>query len=161
MKKQHALLGFILIGIGVYFLLKKLHFPILTDFYSWPTLLILIGLAFLLHGYFSKDYTKLFPGTIVLGLGIHFHGLNHYLFWIDHWGVYLLILSTAYLVRFQKTKSGLFPGLILLFLALFSIFTSKIPNWFPWINKPINMVEEFWPVLLIIIGVFLLIRKSK
>ncbi|WP_226036507.1 LiaI-LiaF-like domain-containing protein [Aquibacillus saliphilus] len=160
MKRQNAFIGYLLIGIGAFFLLRQLRFPILTDFYSWPTLLIIIGIAFLLHSYISKDYKKLFPGTIILGIGIHFHGLNHYSFWIDHWGIYTLIIAIAFFIRFQKTKTGLFPGLVLLLISIFAIFASDKPSWFYWIDHVILTIIDFWPVALIIVGGYLLFKKK-
>ncbi|MDL4841696.1 LiaI-LiaF-like domain-containing protein [Aquibacillus rhizosphaerae] len=160
MKKQHNLFAFLLIGIGTYFLLKQLRLPIFTDFYSWPTLFIIIGLSFLLHSYISKDYKNLFPGTIIFGLGIHFHGLNHYSFWIDHWGVYPFIISIGFLIRFQKTKNGLIPGLILFIISLFAIFVTDKPEWFGWVNKIVDLLENFWPFVLIIAGAYLLFKKK-
>ncbi|WP_407272639.1 LiaI-LiaF-like domain-containing protein [Radiobacillus sp. PE A8.2] len=160
MKKQNAFIGYLLVGIGIYFLLRQLQFPILTNFYSWPTLLIIIGLAFLLHSYIANDYKNLFPGVIVLGLGIHFHGLNHYGFWVDHWGVYPFIIAIAFLLRFQKTKNGLVPGLILLVISLFAIFSTNKPSWFRWVDQVIGVLENFWPVVLIVLGAYLLFRKK-
>ena len=153
-------IGFLLIGVGVYFLLRQLRFPILTDFYSWPTLLMIIGIAFLLYSYISNDYKNLFSGVLLLGIGLHFHGLNNYRFWIDHWGVYPLIVSLAFLIRYPKTKSGLFPGLILLVISLFAIFASNKPTWFNWINEIVEFLNQFWPIVLIGIGVFLLWKKK-
>ena len=160
MKKKHAFAGFLLIGIGLYFLLRQLEIPIITDFYSWPTLLIIIGLAFLIHSYTSKEYQNLFSGTIILGLGIHFHGVNHYSFWIDGWGVYLLIVGIAFIVRFLKTKKGLVPGLVLVGLSLIMIFAVNLPPYLNWIYQVLDIAEQYWPVVLIVIGVYLLKRKK-
>ncbi|WP_404453304.1 DUF5668 domain-containing protein [Virgibacillus necropolis] len=160
MKKQHALAGYLLIGIGLYFLLTKLQLPIITDFYSWPTLFIIIGLAFLIHSYKTKEHQNLFSGTIILGLGIHFHGVNHYSFWIDHWGVYLLIVGIAFIVRFLKTKKGIIPGVILIGLSLIVIFTVNLPPYLSWIYQILDLIEQFWPIALIGIGIyFLKLRK--
>lgn len=160
MKKKHAFAGFLLIGIGLYFLLRQLEIPIITDFYSWPTLVIIIGLAFLIHSYTSKEYQNLFSGTIILGLGIHFHGVNHYSFWIDGWGVYLLIVGIAFIVRFLKTKKGLVPGLVLVGLSLIMIFAVNLPPYLNWIYQVLDIAEQYWPVVLIVIGVYLLKRKK-
>ncbi|ASN05086.1 LiaI-LiaF-like domain-containing protein [Virgibacillus necropolis] len=160
MKKQHAFAGYLLIGFGLYFLLSKLSLPIITDFYSWPTLFIIIGLAFLIHSYKTKDYQNLFSGTIILGLGIHFHGVNHYSFWIDHWGVYLLIVGIAFMVRFLKTKEGLFSGLILIGLSLIVIFSVNLPPYLNWVYQFLELIEQFWPVVLIGIGIYFLKRKK-
>ncbi|SER75176.1 hypothetical protein SAMN04487944_109116 [Gracilibacillus ureilyticus] len=154
--KKNNLLAYLLIGIGLYFLLRELQIPILTDFYSWPTLLILLGAAFLIHAFSGNEEKSIFPGVILFGLGIHFHGLTHYTFWIDHWGMYTLIVSIAFLLRFVKTKQGIIPGLILLVLSIFAIFVDNQPGWFRWIHEFMAWVERFWPVVLIGLGIYLL-----
>ncbi|MFZ3576389.1 LiaI-LiaF-like domain-containing protein [Virgibacillus sp. DJP39] len=160
MKKQNVFSGYLLIGIGLYFLLSKLEIPIITDFYSWPTLFIIIGLAFLIHCYKTKDYQNLLSGTIILGLGIHFHGINHYSFWIDHWGIYLLIVGIAFIIRFLKTRDGLFTGLVLVSVSLMIVFSVNLPSYLSWFYQLVKLLEMFWPVVLIALGLLLLKRKK-
>lgn len=160
LKKQNSFLGYILIGIGAFFLLKQLKIPIFTDFYSWPTLLIIIGLALIVYGYRSREYNSLFSGTIVLGLGVHFHGLTHYPFWIDHWAVYPLLVGIAFMVRALKLKKGMFVGLFLVAASLFMIYSIKLPEWFSWVDHIIEFFGSYWPIILIIMGVYLLMRKK-
>lgn len=157
MKKQHQFAGYLLIGIGLYFLMRQFKIPIFTDFYSWPTLLIIIGIALVVHSYSTRDYNNLFSGTILLGLGIHFHGLNHYTFWINHWAVYPLIVGIAFLVRFFKTKRGLFLGLFLIIISLIMIYSVKLPNGFAVV---LDYIESYWPIVLIIIGIYYLTKKK-
>ncbi|PWU68269.1 LiaI-LiaF-like domain-containing protein [Gracilibacillus dipsosauri] len=158
--KKNGLVAYLFIGIGIFFLLRELKLPILTDFYSWPTLLILLGAAFLIYSFRAKDFSSVVPGVILLGLGIHFHGLNHYPFWIDHWGVYPFIISIAFLIRYFKTKTGLLPGLILLAIAVFAVYVDNKPSWFSWIHEGMVFIERFWPLLLITIGIYMLWRKK-
>ncbi|WP_181349745.1 LiaI-LiaF-like domain-containing protein [Thalassobacillus sp. CUG 92003] len=160
MKKQNTFIGFLLIGIGAYFFLQQLNIPVLDNFYSWPTLLIIIGVAFLLHSYIANEHQNILTGALLLGFGLHFHSVNTYSFWIDHWAVYPLIIGGAFLLRYQKTKSGLLPGLILVGLACFAIFSSSNPGWFLWINQLINLIENFWPLLLIGIGLYFLYKRK-
>ncbi|KAB8134711.1 hypothetical protein F9U64_11270 [Gracilibacillus oryzae] len=158
--KKNSLLAYLLIGIGLFFLLRELQLPILTDFYSWPTLLILIGAAFLINSFSGKEEKSIFPGVVLLGLGIHFHGLNHYSFWIDHWGMYTLIISIAFLLRFAKTKQGIIPGIVLLAISIFAMFVDNQPGWFVWIHELMSWIEKFWPVVLIGLGAYLLIKRK-
>lgn len=160
MKKQNSFAAYILIGIGLYFLIKQINLPVLADFYSWPTLLIIVGIALLIHSYSAKDYQNLFSGTIVLGLGIHFHGLNHYSFWINHWAMFPLIIGIAFIVRFLRTKNGLFPGIILIGVSMLMIFSIDVPEWLSWIYIVFDFLEKFWAIALIILGVFLLKKKK-
>ncbi|GGJ84244.1 hypothetical protein GCM10007063_03450 [Lentibacillus kapialis] len=160
MKRQHSFAAYMLIGIGVYFLLRELRLPIVTDFYSWPTLLIIIGIALLIHSYTSRDYQHLLSGTIVLGLGIHFHGLRHYTFWIDHWAVYPLIVGIAFIVRGLRTKHGVFTGVIITALSILFMFSVRLPASLEWIYDLTALLERFWPLILIGIGIYWLRRKK-
>ncbi|GAB3050088.1 LiaI-LiaF-like domain-containing protein [Virgibacillus ainsalahensis] len=160
MKRQNSLIAYILIGIGIFFLLKELKVPIITDFYSWTTLLIIVGLALIIHSYRARKYQNLFVGTIVLGMGIHLHGMNHYSFWIDHWAAYPLIIGIAFLIRYTKTKKGLFPGVLLIAVSILLIFSIQLPEWLSWIYLVIDFTEKFWPVILIVVGLYLLKKKK-
>lgn len=160
MKKQNPLLAYILIGIGVFFLLRELKIPIFTDFYSWQTLLIIVGGAFLIHSYRSHAYEHIFTGILILGIGIHLHGVQHYSFWIDHWGVYLVILGLAFLFRFFKSKAGLLPGTLFLVMGILLIYSQQFNQYFYWISDLLALIENFWPILLIALG-FIWLRKGK
>ncbi|WP_029268576.1 LiaI-LiaF-like domain-containing protein [Virgibacillus alimentarius] len=160
MKKQNSFSAYILIGIGFYFLLKQINLPILSKFNSWPTLLIIVGATLLIHSYAAKDYQNLFSGTLLLGLGVHFHGLIHYSLWIDHWAVYLLIIGIAFLIRFLRTKNGFFSGIILIGVSLCMLFFTNVPDWLDWIYDVIHFLETFWSLILIILGVYLLNKKK-
>lgn len=160
MKRNNSFTAYLLIGIGIYFLLKQFQIPILSNFYSWPSLLIITGLAFLLHSHRAKDFQNLFTGIIVLGLGIHFHGLDNYSFWIDHWAVYPFIIGIAFLIRYLGTKSGLFVGVLLTGFSSIMLFSITVPAWFDWIYSVTDVLENFWPIVIIILGIYLLIRKK-
>lgn len=160
MKKQHILTAYILIGLGVYFLIRQLELTLFENFYSWPTFLIIIGIAFLTYSYSTKEYHNIFTGVLLLGLGIHFHGLENYDFWFDHWSAFALIVGLAFLFRFFKTKRGFIPATVLIGIAILMIFSVTLPEWFQWIYGVIDFIETFWPVALIVIGVYLLRRKK-
>ncbi|MBR7796933.1 MAG: LiaI-LiaF-like domain-containing protein [Bacillota bacterium] len=160
MKKQQTLTAYLLIGIGVFFLLQQLNIPILSNFYSWQTIIILIGLVLLIHSYVTKSYQNLFTGTVILGLGIHFYGIAYYSFWIDHWAMYLLIVGIAFIIRYLHTKEGIIPGLLLIVFAIIMLFSIQLPVWFNWIYIVVEYLERFWPVILIVLGLYLLKRKK-
>ncbi|CDQ18193.1 hypothetical protein SAMN05192559_10261 [Halobacillus karajensis] len=159
MNKQNSLVGFLLIGIGIYFFIRHLNIPELAPFYSWPALVSIIGLAFLLHSYWAKDHSTLFTGIIIAGFGFHFLAIKHMPFWEDHWGIYLIIIGAAFLFHYKKAKKGLVPALSLLGIGLFALFAPTNPDWFQWIQEIFLLIERFWPLVLIIFGVYLLNKK--
>lgn|SRR5690625_3832732 len=156
LKRNHLFLAYVLIGIGLYFLLKQINipFPFIENLTSWPTLIIIIGIALLLHSYAVRDYENLFSGTIVLGIGIHLHGLQNYTNWINHWAVYLLIVGIAFIVRFFKTKNNFFIGLMCVVISILFIFPINTP-----LLRKIHSYDIVWPIGLIMLGIYLLRRK--
>ncbi|MFD2211058.1 LiaI-LiaF-like domain-containing protein [Virgibacillus halophilus] len=160
MKRNHTFAGYLLVGIGAYFLLKQLQVPILTDFYSWPTLLIIIGAVFLFYSHTAKEHEHLFTGTLLLGLGIHFHGIAHYTFWPQHWAMFPLIVGVAFLVRALKTKSGYLPGIILCLISLPMLLSIQLPDWFQQLYLTFDSLKMYWPIILIAIGIYMLMRKK-
>lgn len=160
MKHRGVFPGILLIGIGTYFLLRQLNFPFIEQAFTWPTLLLIIGLAFLAQGY-SADHSSIFPGIVLTGLGIHFHAMNLFGFWPDHWAIYLLIVGIAFLLKYQKTKNGLVPGLLLFTIGILGLFYDGIIEWMGWIGKGVRWIEAFWPAALIILGIYILFFRKK
>lgn len=158
MKKHPALLAYILIGVGLYFVVRQYDIPFLSHFDTWPTFIIIAGIGIIIHSVFSSDSQYLLSGIIVLGIGIHFHGQLHYPGWIDHWAVYILILGAAITIRYVKTKKGLVTGLLLMGLSVMFIYSISVPHWLEWLYF-VEHLETVWPFLLIIIGVYLLTKK--
>lgn len=159
MRKQHTFIAYLLIGIGLFYLLKQLDIEMFDDFYGWPTILMILGVVFLLHSFANKDYQNIFTGVFLLGLGIHFHGLQHYSFWFDHWAVYVLLIGVALILRSIWTKSGFVPAFIITLLALFMLFNDRIAEKYHWSADLVAWSEKLWPVIFIIFGIFLLRRK--
>jgi membrane-bound ClpP family serine protease len=159
-RKHNSFAAYILIGVGVYFLVRQLDMPAFAMLDSWPVLVIIIGVALLLHSYTAGDYQHLFSGTIVLGIGVHFYGLEHFDFWIDHWAMYLLIIGIAFIIRFLRTKKGWLPGILFTGLALITIFSDQMPLPAGLADDITAMIEKFWPVLFIVTGIILLKKKK-
>ncbi|NSL51579.1 LiaI-LiaF-like domain-containing protein [Calidifontibacillus erzurumensis] len=159
MKKQSFFLGIFLIGLGGYFLLKKLNFPFLDTVLTWPTFLILLGIAFIFQSIFSPDKQSIFPGVILTGLGIHFHGQALFQFWPDHWAIYTLIISIAYFVHHYKMKKGFGSGILLLLISIIGLFYDSMFGWISYFREAIGFIGNFWPILLIVVGVYILFKK--
>lgn len=160
MKKQNSFIAYLLIGIGTYFLIKQLKLSLFDTFYSWPTILIIVGVVFLIHSYSNNEYQNIFTGVLLLGLGIHFHGIENYDFWFDHWSIYALIVGLAFIIRYFQTKNGLIPGILLISLAIIIILSETLPEWFKWTYDIVGFLETFWPVFLIAFGFYKLINKK-
>jgi hypothetical protein len=158
LKRQGVFPGVLLIGVGVIFLLQNYNIPFINYIFSWPSILVMIGLAFMFQAYIGKDYHSIFTGVLLVGLGIHFHGLQLFSFWPDHWAVFTAIIGVAFLLRYSKTKKdGLFPGIILLLISLVAFMYTEFINLF---GSLFAYIENFWPVALIGAGVYFLFFKK-
>lgn len=161
MKKQNVLPGIILIGFGLYFLLQQLEVHIFPGFYTWPTFLVIIGVALLGQAYSAKEYNNILPGVILFGFGLHFHMINLFSSWPDQIGMFVLIIAIGMLLRYQKTKVGLFQALFLLAVSGLVLFYNKVVSWLGLLESSASLIWRFWPAILLFAGVYLLFIKKK
>ncbi|WP_064092527.1 LiaI-LiaF-like domain-containing protein [Rossellomorea aquimaris] len=161
MKQQRIFPGIILIGFGIYFYLQQANIVLFQEFFTWPTLLIIVGVAFLGQGYGGRDYEAILPGTILVGFGLHFHVVNKLAIWPDHIGTFILIISLGFLLRYQKTRTGLFQAILFLTLSIILLFYDKVIRWFGLLEGSVGSPWEIWPIVIIVIGIYLLFIKKK
>jgi hypothetical protein len=161
MKNQKIFPGIILIGFGAYFFMQQSGITVFEKFYTWPTLLMIVGLAFLGQGYIAKDYEAILPGVILLGFGVHFHVVGHLAFWPNQIGTFILIIAIGFFLRYQKTKNGLFQSILFLVLALLSLFYNRVASYLGLLEDSVSMAWKFWPIILIVLGVYFLFIKKK
>lgn len=162
MKNQRIFPGIILIGFGAYFLLQQMGITIFREFFTWPTLLLIVGIAFLGQGYSAGDSEAILPGVIMTGFGLHFHLAGVVSFWPNNTiGMLILIISIGFFLRFQKTNSGLFQAFLFLIIAVLLLFYDKVTGYFGLLQNGMNIVWKFWPVLLIVVGIYFLLKKKK
>lgn len=154
MKNQALFIGTLLISTGAFFLLDSFQLPIAASLLNWPVILLVLGVAFLVQGTIGKDQNALFPGIILFGLGFHFFASVYYPEWPTSWGMYTLIIGLAFLT--QK-KTGSKTAFVLIAISLLELFYSEFQQWQA---KLIGLLNGFWPLLLIGLGVFLLYKKK-
>lgn len=159
MKNQKVFAGIILISFGLYFYLSQNHIELFKEYITWPTLFIIVGIAFLVQGYSGKNYEAILPGVIFAGFGFHFHVVHKLAIWPDNMGIFILIISLGFLLQYQKTRNGLFQGLLFLILSIILLFYDKVVSTLGLLENRANIIWKYSPVALIIIGVILLFRK--
>ena len=150
-----------MLGIGSYFLLQQLSITLFSGFFSWSTLVIIIGIALLVQAYGDNDHTAIFPGVILIGFGIHFHPLNTLSLWPEHAGMLVLVIAVGLLLRSSKTKANFGEGVLLLALALLLLNYQSFNSWLAGISSGFSFIVRYWPVLLIGVGGYLLFIKKK
>lgn len=160
MKKTSMIPGIILIGYGIYFYLDQADIVLFQQFYTWPTLMAIIGLAFLAQGYLGRDYDSILPGAILFGLGLHFHVVGRLAVWPDHLGAFILIIALGFLLRYQKSGNGLAYGILFLIVAALLLFYDSIAGWLGVLEGRFTAILNFWPAALILIGVYFLLKRK-
>lgn len=161
MKNETYFSSVIFIGLGLFLLLQPYHIPFMENLFSWPTLLLIVGIAFLIQAYAGKEYGTIIPGVVLTGIGVHYHIIAHFDINPNHTGVIILLVALGYLLRYVKTGIGLFQGLIFLAVAIFLLFVHYIKEWTVIQGMDIPFLENIWPIVLIIIGLYYLFKRKR
>jgi hypothetical protein len=158
MKQQNKFSGIVLLGIGLFFFAMRMNVELIQPYLTWPTLLIIIGVALLVQANSGKDSASLFSGVFLTGLGIHFHAAPKVASWPDPLQMITLLTGIAFLIQYKKAKEGLIPGLLLTLLSLwFIFFKSNTPS----MQNIFADVENFWPIILMVLGAYLIFFRKK
>ena len=164
MERRSSIIGgAILILVGAIFLLLQL-FPNVAariDFdQQWPLIVVAIGILFLLSAILGTPPLAI-PGSVVTGIGLMLYYQN----WSDNWaswafswtlipgfvGVGLILMGILSRQHRKTIREG--GRLILISAALFVIFGAFFNG--------LGGIGQFWPVVLILAGVWLLWRNRR
>jgi hypothetical protein len=152
-----------LIFLGLVFLLRTLHLLHWND--AWPLILVGIGTMLFISGLGRTDKGAVFPGTVLILVGVFFFLWSRlefldYLDMDELWPVFPLIVGVAFFVLFlvnPKDWGTVIPGAILIFISLLFFFTNfGLLSASQWVR-----IGRLWPLILIIIGIGLLLGRKK
>jgi hypothetical protein len=160
-RRSNLAVGLILILIGAWFLAAQV-FPNLQVWFnisfSWPLIIIGVGVLLLLIGLLAGEPGMAVPACIVGGIG----GLLYYQNLTGNWGSWAYawtlipgfvgvgLLLSGLLGNRPRRALGDGLNLIIISLVLFLVFAA-------FLGGP-NLFGPFWPVLIILLGVWLIIR---
>jgi hypothetical protein len=158
MKRNSGIFGgIVLILLGLLFLASELY-PDVFNFWSWPFILIGLGVIFLLWALITMNGGLAIPGMILSGLGAIFYYQEVTQDWESWAYIWALIpgfvglgilLSGLIDKKFKQNLSG-GVTLILISAILFFAFGTQFGL------QP--AITVYWPVLLIALGGIALIR---
>jgi len=148
--------GAALMIIGVWLLVVQ-FIPALRGWFSWPTLIVAVGLLLFLLGLFLGEYEMAIPGCVVGGVGAILYWQNvtgNWESWSYIWALIPGFAGTgtllAGLLRRDggQVRGGLWTMLVsaVLFLVFGSLFGA------------IGALGRYWPVLLILLGIAALVQ---
>lgn len=160
MREQRYFLGITLMGFGLYFFLKEVDYQLYSGFYSWQTLLLLIGIALLVQGYLGKQTDYILPGVILTGYGLHQYLIGKLAIWTNDSGIIFLLIAFGLLLQAIKKRTSKLTGLIFLFIATCYIFYNSQMSWSQLLRNDFSYITQYWPILLILFGGFVLFKKK-
>ncbi|CAM3821855.1 hypothetical protein [Alkalicoccus chagannorensis] len=161
MKSGYALPGAVLFVIGVYFITEQYNIliPYADIIVTWPSIFAGIGFIFMWQGFSNKDDQKMFTGTLLTGLGILFHGVHTLGLWSYQWPYFTLVIGAAFLTKYRvQRRDGLLAGIVLMAVSGAALFQSELAPAFRIIPDP---VMAYWPVLFVLVGMYLLFISRK
>ena len=160
--RRNLVVGVVLVLLGVWFLAVQ-FVPGLGGWinieWSWPLLIMAVGAFLLLFGLLVGAPGMAVPAVIVAGIGgilYYQNATGDWTSWSYLWTLIPGFVGVGVILagllggdfRGSLTEGG---GLIIISLILFFIFASIVGGW--------NLLGDYWPVLLILLGVWLLIRQ--
>jgi hypothetical protein len=160
-RRSNLAVGLILILIGAWFLAIQV-FPNLRVWFnisfSWPLIILGAGALLLFIGLLAGEPGMAVPACIVSGIG----GLLYYQNLTGHWESWAYawtlipgfvgagVILSGLLGNRPKRSLGDGLNLIVISLVLFLIFAT-------FLGGP-NLLGPFWPVLIILLGLWLIVR---
>lgn len=146
-----------LVGVGLFLLLKHWHFLTHDKWANWPELVMLFGLFFFIFGWVQRETDLLFPAFLLVGFGAYPLLAKASLIWTQPSIFYPLLMGIGFLIRYYKVKkSGLFMGLLLIVFGLYPFFSKTLDKEL----HQIGSLTQYWPVLLIGLGLFFYFKKK-
>ncbi len=152
--------GLLLIFIGTFFLLQTLGILKVSWDYLWPLFILIPGivfhLAFFLSGAQKNMAGLLVPGGILVVIGslFFFEVITGWSFSHITWPIYLIAVAFGLFELWffgNREKGLLIPVFILTTLAIIFLMERFITT----------SVQKFWPLALIVLGLFLMFGKNR
>lgn len=148
--------GVVLIILGALALLGNLGF---ADIFG-EGIVAIIGIVFLALYYLGRTSWAIFPGAFTAPVGVVIFLAARGLDMDAWWPLFIAAPGLSFLlIRFSAPGNdwAIFPGSILVLIAgvMFS-FSSHLLSW-----AYVGLVGKIWPVVLILIGLWLVFRSLK
>jgi len=146
MQRNQTVLGLILVGLGVLFLVARN-----TNLGGW-IFLAGIGAIFLVAYVTTRNYGMLIPGCILLGLGAG-EGLGNSGLGLGLGFIGIFVVDSVVRGRMSHWWP-LIPGLV---ISLSEAGSLTIPG----LGTLGSVVNDWWPLALVLIGVLILVQGAR
>lgn len=163
MNKGRVSTAILLIGLGLWYLAVAVSPEVKAIAYgsnTWPLQIVGLGGLFYLAGIFALNPGMFIPGTIVAGIGglLYYQNITgDWASWAYAWSLIPGFVGIGLILfgAFSRKMGAVIGGLwnICVSLVLFSIFGSAFGK--------IPYADKLWPIVLVILGLFLLVGAFR
>jgi len=163
-KKQSIIPGIVLIGVGVILLLPKISSINAWD-HVFPVFLIAMALTCIIETARNNSRNALVWGVMLFLVGAFLALRNFdvipYLYFDEYWPLFLAAAGLGIILKNilykDQARSSAVTGIILVAAGLFFLLFT-LPYDFEWFT---GAIENFWPVVLLIIGLFFIVSGLR
>jgi hypothetical protein len=150
--------GFLLLLGGLLLLIYKSKLVPVYTLFTWTFLFMIAGIILIFLGFLKSHSPLVLWGGFTLSISLFAWGKKYIDHWPTHWSILLTFIAITVLLAFALNKKP-FMGLFGAVLLLIGIFAWPGVKNLP-ILAPIGQVlNTYWPILLIVLGFIFLIRK--
>ncbi len=156
-RRSGLVIGTILILLGLLFLAGEIA-PQYFQFWDWPFIVIGLGMVFLVWAILSGTGGLAVPGCILAGIGGILYYQNQtgdWASWAYIWGLIPGFVGVGVIlcgIIDRNYKDAFTGGLVLILISAIFFFAFGAAFGLP------PDITQYWPVLLIVLGVISLIR---
>ena len=155
-KKSSLVPGVLFIVLGLWMFARRFPFLEPHSFHIYPVLVILFAGFLLFETARRRHSTALFWGVVILVVGAFFclrnYGIISYYYADEYWPVFMFALGLGFLALFifrPRDWGVLIPAGLFLFFG--GILSMRMFHGYFWRWE--DIIEEYWPVVLIVIGI--------
>ena len=156
MKKGSIITGIILILIGAFLFVMQLY-PALSNWITWPMIILGIGLLFLISSVVSGNGDLAIPGMINTGIGailLYQNVTGDWGSWSYMWTLILAFIGLGILLSNLINRTSVDRGGLYLLIISLAAFTAFFLAEHYHIRK-----DLLWPAGIILVGVLVIVRN--
>ena len=151
--------GFLLLIGGFILLIYKSQWLPLQSFFNWSFVFFFAGIILLFLAFVQSVPQLALIGGIISAISLFAWGKNHIAGWPTHWSILLILIGIAIILMFMINKKPQ-TGLLGSGLFLSGLFAWPGIKQIPLVSPIGLMMNTYWPILIIALGLIFLTRKQ-
>lgn len=160
MKYQKFFVGTTLTLLGLFYLATMFELVNQESFPTGITTVTIFGIGFLVQAAKGRQPDLYLPGTIMSGVGISYFLENLFSNWPNALGSVVVITGLSLIFHSFKKGGSVVLGLITTLVGICIVFQERFYFISDIFNKSADILNTFWPLIIIGVGLYALLRKN-